>query len=283
MNRSKRMKLAGAAGSAVIAGLVAAVPASPASAIIGGFPASSGTRSLVPQVVRVNADNGWRDAGENCTGTLIAAQWVVTAQHCTNVRQVQGKPYAPSKMTVKVNASAGNRAQTTGVAEVWRMEGYHSGTLVHDVAVLKLKKAIADVVPARMAHAPIPGGVNAYVYGFGIVAEDSTRFRTLPRAAEVRVRTRAALSSRCAISDKYVLTTVVNGASAQGDSGGPLVEWSGGRPTLFAVTGGDFDSVTCKGGNAEKRSATWVGISTRVDRRSPGFAFLARHVPGLGR
>ena len=277
------MRLIGAAGSVVIGCMAVIAPASPASAIIGGFPASSGTNSLVPQVVRVNADNGPRDLGENCSGTLIAAQWVVTAQHCTNIGKVQGRPYAPGKMTVKVNASAGNRAQTIGVAEVWRMPGYDSRTLVHDVAVLKLKKAVIDVLPARVATDPIPSGINAYVYGFGIVSEDSKQFRALPRVAEVRVRSRASLSSRCAIPDKYVLTTVVNGASATGDSGGPLVEWSDGRPTLFAVTGGDIDSATCQGGHAEKRTKTWVGLSTPVDRKSPGFAFLARHVPGLNR
>jgi secreted trypsin-like serine protease len=268
--------------SLIVVSVAAAVPASPAAAIIGGFPASSGSNSLVPQVVRVTGDNGVRDIrGVNCSGTLIAAQWVVTAQHCTNINEIQGAPFTPGKMNVKINASAGNKAQTVGVSEIWRMEGYNSKTLVHDVAVLKLETAITGVAPARIGTAAIPGNTNAYVYGFGIVGEDSKQFRSLPRVAEVKVRNKASLASRCAVNDKWMLTTVVNGASAKGDSGGPLVEWSGGLPTLFAVTGGDFDSVTCSGGHAEKRTATWAGISTRVDRRSQGFAFLSRYVPGL--
>ncbi|WP_306208439.1 S1 family peptidase [Actinoplanes sp. RD1] len=265
-------------GSALLGTACVTATAAPAGAIVDGFSASKRGKSLAPAVVRIFAQDGWRDRGVNCTGTLVADRWVVTAQHCTNKGERQGKPYRAGKIKVFVNVSARNKAQTRTASEVWRMRGYDERSGVGDVALLKLSKPVEDVAPARIAGGPLPAGVNAYVYGFGETADGRGDRQSLPRVAEVRVASPRSLGAPCRLPDQVTYVTSVNGGTARGDSGGPTFEWERGAPTLFAVTGGSFDRTTCRGGSV---SATWVGLYNRVDRRSAAWYFLRSHVPGL--
>jgi hypothetical protein len=267
-----------ALGSALLGSACLTATAAPAGAIVGGFAASKRGKSLAPAVVRVAALDGWRDRGVNCTGTLIAAQWVVTAQHCTNKSEKQGRPYQAGKIKVYVNVSARNEAQTRTASEVWRMRGYDERSGAGDVALLKLSKPVEGVVPARIAGAPIPPGTNAYVYGFGETADGRGDRQSLPRVAEVEVASPRSLGAPCRLPGQVTYVTSVNGGTARGDSGGPTFQWKDGVPTLFAVTGGSFDRTTCRGGQV---SDTWVGLYNRVDRRSAAWSFLRSHVGGL--
>ncbi|WP_305786541.1 S1 family peptidase [Symbioplanes lichenis] len=276
---SKFRKVAGAAlGSALLGSACVVATATPAGAIVGGFAGSKRGKSLAPAVVRLAAKDGWRDPGVNCTGTLIADRWVVTAQHCTNKGEKQGRPYRASKITVYVNTSARNAAQSRTASEVWRLDGYDERSGVGDIALLKLSKPVAGVTPVRIGAAPIPAGTNAYVYGFGETADGRGDRQSLPRVAEVKVASPRSLQAPCRLPGQVTYVTSVNGGTARGDSGGPTLEWSAGVPTLFAVTGGSFDRTTCRGG---KVSATWVGLYNRVDRRSAAWHFLRAHVGGL--
>jgi hypothetical protein len=87
-----RKPLVGAA--ALAAGALLLAPASPASAIVGGAP-DAGEHSFVGQLLfyvpdavdsRFDEPGGWF----NCTGTLIDANTVVTAGHCTYAVGVEG-------------------------------------------------------------------------------------------------------------------------------------------------------------------------------------------------
>jgi hypothetical protein len=84
--KSRMNKLLGGA-AALVAGVALAAPALPASAIVGGEP-DAGEHPYVGQLLfyvptavdpRFDEPGGWF----NCTGTLIDADTVVTAGHCT--------------------------------------------------------------------------------------------------------------------------------------------------------------------------------------------------------
>src|SRR5689334_23916858 len=102
----------------------------------------------VAAVVRVEADSGFFDDGLACTGTLIAARWVVTAQHCTNRDRRPGQGYRARDMVVRPAAPGEGE---WAVAAVWRMGGYDDRSLVNDVALLELAEPVTTVTPARIA------------------------------------------------------------------------------------------------------------------------------------
>jgi secreted trypsin-like serine protease len=271
---------------AAAAGTVTA--AAPAEAITGGSPASAGGRSLVPAVVRID------DSGPtlHCTGTLIAPQWVLTAQHCTNKGKVQGRPYSPAAITVKVNASASNPSRSVKVSEIWRMAGYNENTLVNDLAVVKLTAAVTDVTPIAVAGSPIPIDTNGYTYGFGPTGQSRSLWdvlrhpiaipqpTTFPSLAELKVVGTDAAGD-CKVAPNLTYVTSVRGFPVAGDSGGPILEWANGVPTLFDVFAGTFDRKTCQGGSLS-RPADWVGVYNPVNRGSAGWQFITTYVPELG-
>ncbi|MBM2616599.1 trypsin-like serine protease [Actinoplanes sp. LDG1-06] len=239
-----------------------------ASALMAGASTGEGGWPGGP-VLRVEADHGFLDRGLTCTGTLIAPTWVVTAQHCTNVGRAPGHPYRPRDLTVRVD-------QPVAVDEVYRMGGYDAGSLVNDVALLRLSTPVTSVTPARIAETPLRSASGAQVYGFGGPS-------AAMHAADVRVTSRAVVNEGPCLFPTGSLTfvTSVHGGSSQGDSGGPLLAWQGDVPLLQTVTAGAADRETCGLPSLQARPESWVGISNRVDRASTAWAFLSAHVPGL--
>ena len=242
-----------------------------AQAIVGGA-AVAGGGAPVAAVVRVEADHGFLDGGLSCTGTLIAAQWVVTAQHCTNVGKEPGHPYRPGEMTVRVGG------QRRAVGSVWRMDGYEAKKLVNDVALLRLGEPVTTVPPVRIADGPVVTGRDGYAYGFGSTGDGWAH------VAEVRATTLQAVNrGPCLFPGRGELAfvTSVHGGSSPGDSGGPTLTWEGSAPVLHTVTAGSADRQTCGPASLTQRPGDWVGIYNRIDRGSVAWPFLRAHVPGL--
>jgi secreted trypsin-like serine protease len=250
-----------------LAAFVAWAMTGQASAIVTARAATADDERMAA-VVRVEADRGLLDRGLACTGTLIAARWVLTAQHCTNAGGRPGHPYQARDIRVRLDDAG------WAVTAVRRMAGYDARSLVNDVALLELAEPMTAVTPARIASAPLPAASSAEVYGFGGTP--------VQHAAGVRVTSLAAVNDGpCLFPDPPSLTfvTSVRGGSSQGDSGGPMFTAAAdGVPVLQTVTAGAADRQTCGSPDLHQRPQAWVGIYNRVDRASEAWSFLAQYL-----
>lgn len=202
-----------AIGTAVAAGLLA-----PAAAVAAPAPEPPPTTLVV---------NG-RPATENysfmvyvsgCTGSLIKANWAVTAKHCPTPRSVR---------VGSVDRSSGGTVVTV------RRAVNHPRI---DVKLLELASSVTH------APAPIPTtsgavGTATRIIGWGQTCPQSG-CGSAPRTAH-ELDTSIVSDSRCSgINAAYeICTNNTNGnaGACYGDSGGPQVRQVGGRWALIGVT-----------------------------------------------
>jgi secreted trypsin-like serine protease len=181
--------------AAVLAAATTALAAPAATAddavpmIIGG-----GTVSSAPWGAQVYVGGQF-----NCSGTIIAAEWVLTAQHCSG-----------SGMSVKV----GNVNLGQGTAsDVDRTEASPDG----DVLLLHLSTSINTTYMKLGSADPGTGSQNS-IYGWGRPKDNDPASPVL-KTATVEVTG----SSTDAFGGKAIASKGVNGAAWHGDSGGPQI------------------------------------------------------------
>jgi secreted trypsin-like serine protease len=214
-----------------VGGFVAAVvlcAAAPAGAVVGGTPVPDGR-------LRYVANISIADAG-NCSGTLIAPDWVVTAGHCGSLTGAAlPTPIGMPSLAIDVKL-ASVRTDGTGAEDhkVTRVV-VDSDYLVtngdgNDVTLLQLDRPSA-VAPAHIAavgerHIWDPGK-NATIAGFGLTSENAPQPPATMQRARVPIQSDADCAS--AVSSFDAKTMLCAGYpqggtdTCQGDSGGPLL------------------------------------------------------------
>jgi secreted trypsin-like serine protease len=179
--------------------VVSAVAASRAHAagpyIIGGSTASSGSWGAQVYWNDVRAYGGFQ-----CSGTVIASRWVLTARHCLN---------APGMHVLVGNVKLG--AGTP--ADVDRQLASPRG----DIALLHLSGSVGTT-SMKLADADPPTGSTGQIYGWGRTRGSSPPASTL-KTANVRV-TGTGID---AFGGQAISSEGIDGAAWQGDSGGPEV------------------------------------------------------------
>ncbi|GGS29513.1 trypsin-like serine protease [Actinokineospora fastidiosa] len=187
-------KLFGVAAAAVLAlGGAAAASAAPEPPptfepyIVGGETVSS-----APWAAALYGNGTFR-----CSGSLVAAQWVLTARHCLG-----------SGLTVRVGNVIKDQGQSVTVAST---QAYSRG----DLALLKLATPVS-MTPARLAEQDPPTGSTNHIYGWGRTSCNGVSSGQLKRAS-VRVTGR----STDAYNGPAIASTGIDGYAWKGDSGGP--------------------------------------------------------------
>ena len=187
-----RIRLLAAVAGAVTA-LVAptAAHADPVTPyIIGG-----GSVSSAPWAAAVLSNGSF-----TCSGTIISANYVLTARHCVS-----------GTMSVRVgsvNRTSGGVTRTVA-----------SSASRYDLALLRLSSPVTtSYMPLSSAYPPV-GSTNS-IYGWGMTCYSGCSASTTLKTATVSV---TSTNQTDAYGGRAIGSTRVNGNAWRGDSGGPQV------------------------------------------------------------
>ncbi|MET0492794.1 MAG: trypsin-like serine protease [Actinoplanes sp.] len=168
----------------------AAAQADPGPLIIGGSEVAS-----APWAAAVLSNGSF-----TCSGTIISANYVLTARHCIS-----------GTMSVRVgsvNRTSGGVTRTVS-----------STTTRNDLALMRLSSAVSTTyMPLSSAYPPV-GSTNS-LYGWGMTCYSGCSASTVLKTATVQV---TSTNGTDAYGGRAIATTRINGNAWRGDSGGPQV------------------------------------------------------------
>ena len=190
-----RIRIVVASLTAALTGAVA-VPAAasaagdPGTNIIGG-----GTVASAPWAAAVLSNGSF-----TCSGTIISANYVLTARHCIS-----------GTMSVRVgsvNRSSGGVTRTVS-----------STTTRSDLALMRLSSPVTtSYMPLSSAYPPV-GSTNS-IYGWGMTCYSGCDASPVLKTATVRV---TSTNVTDAYGGRAIRSTAISGNAWRGDSGGPQV------------------------------------------------------------
>jgi secreted trypsin-like serine protease len=175
------------AGALAVPAAATAAPDGP-DRIIGGSTVSS-----APWAAAVFANGSF-----TCSGTIISANYVLTARHCVN-----------GSMSVRVGSvyrSSGGVTRTVS-----------SASARSDLALLRLSSPVSTTYVTLSSAYPPVGSTNN-IYGWGMTCNTGCGASTQLKTAAVRVTTTNATD---AYGGRAIGSTAINGNAWRGDSGGP--------------------------------------------------------------
>jgi len=203
--------------------------------IVGGVEAEEGAWPAMVALVR--ADRPDNREARYCGGSLIAPNWVLTAAHCVQMVE-PGVVDPPDRIEVLAGTNRTDEGgQRVAVTQVIQHPGYDFETMNHDIALLRLARALPQtpmaLVDADTLDLARPG-VIATVVGWGSTigyAPGEEHGREHPDALR-QVDVPIVDNAVCNAPESYAGDITANMLCAgyaeggkdacQGDSGGPL-------------------------------------------------------------
>jgi hypothetical protein len=253
--RSARLVAAGAAAAVLLL-------AAPAAAVIGGTSDTANTYANVG-VLQLHVGTDWFDF---CSGTLVRADVVLTAAHCTDfLVDVGPDGFGPDDLRISFDPEGDAPYATVDHIVVnpdWFKAGPCFGNSKHaclappaeDIALVFLDAPVAGITPAPLAGPGYLDGLDLKNKTFTVVGYGTDAFITGSAAAPKAItvfdgirsyREVSAIPAQDAFPDRFLKITQ---GVCFGDSGGPLFD---GR-TVVALNTWTF-SWRCDGPNLEYR------------------------------
>ena len=212
--------LTAASLGAVSAATAAPAPDGPHTRIVGGELAKTAD---APWAIQLSNSASPDPTGEYCGATLVAANKIVTAAHCSTeaadtYTAIQGRDVLSDKTVGKESK----------ISAIWVDPEYGKGG-AHDVAVMTLATPFTDVptLALETSTAADAAGAASVVYGWG-ATEGTGPANTFQKVAAPVIGD--AYCSDVYASQNYTPAGEICGGfkeggkdSCQGDSGGPLV------------------------------------------------------------
>ena len=219
--------------------------------IINGKPVNITAVPWQIAIVGAYYSSDW--VAQSCGGSILSANWIVSAAHCF----VFGSDYRPDAEASDVEIVAGitklgvDVAPRIQVSEIISHPDYDPASTKNDIALLKLatpvnldgstKKAIA--LPWSQSAASWPAkNTPATVSGWGNTSSTESDYPIDLMAAEIDVLTSPSETQCGAYGDMYLPELMLCAAemtvgkdACQGDSGGPLASQASGTWTLAGI------------------------------------------------
>ena len=205
--------------------------------IVGGQPAAPGEYPW--QVALVNAREANPQFGQFCGGSLIDAEWVLTAAHCT-----VGETPGSIDVVLGINnlsdgPTTGGQGQRIDVDQIMAYPGYNASTEDGDVALLHL--ATPATLGGTVQTIGLTGsddetlfeqGDTATITGWGATSDGGAGSNALLEVAVPIVSNNtcnAPASYGGAVTANMLCAGLAAGGkdSCQGDSGGPMIVSNG--------------------------------------------------------
>ncbi|MEU8101942.1 FG-GAP-like repeat-containing protein [Streptomyces rubiginosohelvolus] len=239
-------------GMALFVGLAAAgALTSPAQAIVGGAVADN-TYTFTAKL-----DIGEGDSQRSCTGSLVDAQWILTASSCFAAAGQPAFPVPNGAPALKTTATIGRTNLTGTAGKVVQVTELVSRT-DRDLVMAKLAEPVTDIAPVLLADSAPVAGESLRALGYGRTA-----------TSWVPDRLHGGSFAVSATGATTVAVTRDGGAICKGDAGGPALREQDGKVLLAAVhsaswQAGCFGSDETRGDAVETRTDDIVDWVTQV-------------------
>ncbi|KAJ2537815.1 Chymotrypsin-like elastase member 2A, partial [Coemansia sp. RSA 1853] len=245
-NRSNLVLAYGLSGLLALAASVAGTDSS-GERVIGGMQATEG---MFPFMVHL-----YKDGSPYCGGTLIDAEWVLTAAHCVAQADSNSSgagsfvPTNPALFKVGYGTNSGSLGDYVEVDSIVVSTGFDPVWYTSDIALVKIKSnndLITKAKSTTVSTASIMEGQTVITAGWGQTTNDNTEQSSALMYAGLVVADddtcKAAAVDWNGQNGRYVCTsfsTAPGIGTCFGDSGGPLLLSTGGGYTLLGIVSFD--------------------------------------------
>ncbi|XP_053953989.1 trypsin-4 [Anastrepha ludens] len=163
-----------------------------------------------------------------CGGSVIDAQWVITAAHCIETFEKQ-----PRVFSLRIGSSnRGRGGEVVSVYKIYKHPLYISETMNFDVALLRTQKnrlrgEFVRPIKIPLEDTAITDNMEAIVSGWGHMSSSDHVLSILLKYTTVRIVNQQkcieSMKAQGAVTEAMFCAAARNTDACQGDSGGPII------------------------------------------------------------